>query len=62
MKYAQYAQYAGLESNMQNMQSMQDILLCCFILILFYPLRLEDAVNAYITPVLRDGRQAQKCI
>ena len=62
MKYAQYAQYAGLGSDMQNMQNMQNILLCCFILTLFYPLRLEDAVNANVTPVQRDGRQAQRCI
>ena len=62
MKYAQYAQYAGLGSNMQNMQNTQNILLCCFILNLFYQLRLEDAVNANITPVQRDGRQAQRSV
>ncbi len=60
MKYAQYAQYDCLGSNMQNMQNMQNILLCCFILNLFYLLLLEDAVNANITPVQRDGRQAQR--
>ena len=60
--YRKYAQYASLGSNMQNMLNMQNILLCCFILNLFYQLWLEDAVNANITPVQRDGRQAQRCI